>query len=34
MLWEFSKLMYRQYGVHVAILAGYCNAEGEPAITL
>ncbi|KAN0139582.1 hypothetical protein V8E53_002611 [Lactarius tabidus] len=32
-LWEFSKLMYHQYRVCIAILAGYCDAEGEPAIT-
>ncbi|KAI9436453.1 hypothetical protein H4582DRAFT_2078612 [Lactarius indigo] len=29
---DFSESMYRQYGVRVAILAGYCNSDGEPAI--
>lgn len=31
---EFSEVMYRQYGVRVAVLVGYCDAEGESAITL
>ena len=31
---EFSEMMYRQYGVRVAVLAGYCDAEGESAIML
>jgi hypothetical protein len=31
---EFSEVMYRQYGVRVAILAGYCDAEGESAVML
>ncbi|KAI9438332.1 hypothetical protein H4582DRAFT_2057761 [Lactarius indigo] len=29
---DFSESMYRQYGVRVAILAGYCDSDGEPAI--
>jgi hypothetical protein len=33
-LWEFSELMYCQYGGCIAILAGYCDAEGEPTIML
>jgi hypothetical protein len=31
---DFSALMYKQYGVRVAILAGYVDAEGDPTITL
>ncbi len=31
---DFSESMYRQYGVRVAILAGYCDTDGEPAIML
>ena len=31
---EFSELMYHQYGVQVAVLAGYCDAEGESTIML
>ena len=31
---EFSETMYREYGVRVAILAGYCDSQGEPTITL
>ena len=33
-LWEFSENMYRQLGVRVVILAGYCDGEGDPAIML
>ncbi|KAI9436344.1 hypothetical protein H4582DRAFT_2058994 [Lactarius indigo] len=29
---DFSESMYRQYGVQVAILAGYCDSDGELAI--
>lgn len=31
---EFSENMYRQLGVRVVILAGYCDGEGDPAIML
>jgi hypothetical protein len=31
---EFSENMYRQYGVRIAVLAGYCDGDGEPAILL
>jgi hypothetical protein len=31
---DFSETMYRQFGMRVAILGGYCNGEGEPAIML
>ena len=31
---EFSENMYRQLGVCVVILAGYCDGEGDPAIML
>src|SRR6266702_1832751 len=31
---DFSESMYCQYGVRVAILAGYCNTDGEPVIML
>ena len=31
---EFSETMYLQYGVRVAVLVGYLDAEGESAITL
>ncbi|KAF8261224.1 hypothetical protein EI94DRAFT_1705707 [Lactarius quietus] len=31
---EFSESMYLQFGMQVAILGGYCNAKGEPAIIL
>ena len=31
---DFSEIMYRQYGVRIAILVGYCDGEGEPAIML
>jgi hypothetical protein len=33
-LWEFSEMMYTQYGAQVAILVGYIDCESEPAITL
>ncbi|KAI9430702.1 hypothetical protein H4582DRAFT_2086357 [Lactarius indigo] len=29
---DFSESMYRQYGVQVAILAGYCDSDGKPVI--
>ncbi|KAH9016604.1 hypothetical protein EDB84DRAFT_1567173 [Lactarius hengduanensis] len=29
---DFSEMMYCQYGVRVAILAGYCDNDGEPSI--
>ena len=31
---EFSENMYRQLGVRIVILAGYCDGEGDPAIML
>jgi hypothetical protein len=31
---DFSESMYRQYGVRVAILGGYCDGDNEPAIML
>lgn len=31
---EFSGTMYCQYGVRVAVLAGYCDGEGEPTMLL
>jgi hypothetical protein len=33
-LQDFSESMYRQFGVRVAVLAGYCDGTGEPAIML
>ena len=33
-LQEFSELMYQKFGVWVAILAGYCDGEGDPTIML
>ena len=33
-LQEFSELMYQKFGVQVAILAGYCDSEGDPTIML
>lgn len=33
-LQEFSELMYQQYGVRVAVLAGYVDQLEEPAIVL
>ena len=34
MLWDFSETMYHQFGVHVVILVGYCDREGDPTIML
>jgi hypothetical protein len=31
---DFSESMYHQFGVRVAILGGYSDADGEPAIML
>jgi hypothetical protein len=31
---DVSETMYRQFGVRVAILAGYCDGEGDPTIML
>ena len=31
---EFSESMYQKFGVWVAVLAGYCDDEGDPTITL
>ena len=33
-LQEFSESMYQKFGVQVAILAGYCDVEGDPTIML
>ena len=33
-LQEFSESMYYKFGVWVAILAGYCDGEGDPTIML
>jgi len=33
-LQEFSESMYQKFGVQVAILAGYCDGEGDPTIML
>jgi hypothetical protein len=33
-LQEFSRSMHQQFGVRVAVLAGYCDGEGEPAVML
>jgi hypothetical protein len=31
---EFSKYVYRQFGARIAILAGYRDGDGGPAVTL
>jgi hypothetical protein len=31
---DFSESMYCQFGMRVAILGGYCDGDGEPAIML
>ncbi|KAF8265600.1 hypothetical protein EI94DRAFT_1702352 [Lactarius quietus] len=31
---DFTECMYHQFGVQVAILAGYCDRNGEPAVML
>ena len=31
---DFSEMMYRQFGVRIAVLVGYCDAEDESTITL
>jgi hypothetical protein len=31
---EFSRYAYNQFGMRVAILAAYCDGDGDPAITL
>ena len=33
-LQEFSESMYQKFGVLVVVLAGYCDDEGDPTITL
>ena len=33
-LQEFSESMYYKFGVWVAILAGYCDGEGDPTMML
>jgi hypothetical protein len=34
MIRDFTENMYRQYGVWVAILGGYCDGDGKPAMML
>ena len=31
---DFSETMYRQFGTRVAILAGYRDGDGDPAVML
>ena len=33
-LCNFTKCMYHQFGVQVAILVGYCNGNGETTVTM
>ncbi|KAF8261280.1 hypothetical protein EI94DRAFT_1705653 [Lactarius quietus] len=33
-LQDFSVTMYHQFGVQVIVLAGYCDADGEPTVML
>jgi hypothetical protein len=31
---DFARFAYNQFGMRVAILAAYCDREGDPTITL
>jgi hypothetical protein len=31
---DFSESMFHQYGVRIAVLAGYCDSSGDPTIML
>jgi hypothetical protein len=31
---DFARYVYNQFGMRIAVLAAYCDGEGDPAITL